>query len=282
MSGVTDSLQPVSRTALWTAAARAAESRHPAALFDDPLAGALAGTEGPQLLTRYDSTVTALFVAIRTAVIDQFFRDSVCSQIVLLAAGLDTRAYRIPRPGPTEVFEVDHEALQRYKTATIGDRAPLPGYDVRHVGSDLAAGDWDVALGQAGFDPERPTLWIAEGLLFFLPETDASALLKKAHGASAPGSELVVDFTSRASLRNPYAAEFLARLAEDGNPWLFGTDQPEEFLAAAGWAATSVLEPGATQQGDDRWPYPVEPRANRYAPRNWISHSRWIADDSLA
>ncbi|MFF3075411.1 class I SAM-dependent methyltransferase, partial [Kitasatospora sp. NPDC057936] len=139
----------------------------------------------------------------------------------------------------------------------------------REVSADLTQ-DWLPTLEAAGFDRTRPTLWIAEGLTFFLTEDQVSGLLTLLASASVPGSRLAFDMLGRAQLRSPFAKTFLDALAADGTPWVFGTDEPEEFLTANGWKAVDVSEPGQPGAGEGRWPYDVQPRDRRGANRLWL------------
>jgi hypothetical protein len=102
-----------------------------------------------------------------------------------------------------------------------------PFQDSDHASHEhRAPGDWLPALSRAGFDPARPTLWIAEALLFFLTEDQAAGLLRTLRAGSAPGSRLGVDILSRQLLASPATQFFLSALKSDGIPWLFGTDDP--------------------------------------------------------
>ncbi|MEE1781586.1 class I SAM-dependent methyltransferase, partial [Streptomyces sp. SP17BM10] len=125
--------------------------------------------------------------------------------------------------------------------------------DRREVSADLTQ-DWLPTLEAAGFDRTRPTLWVAEGLTFCLPEDHVRGLLTQLASASAPGSRLAFDMLGRALLRSPCSKPFLDALAADGTPWVFGTDEPEEFLTATGWTAVYVSEPGQPGAGQGRWP----------------------------
>jgi O-methyltransferase involved in polyketide biosynthesis len=96
------------------------------------------------------------------------------------------------------------------------------------VRADLA-GDWLEALKPAGPDPARPTVWVAEGLAFFLGEERVARLLETVAGACPAESRPIVDITSATLPRHPMTQPFLRSLCEDGTPWRFGTDEPEEF-----------------------------------------------------
>jgi methyltransferase (TIGR00027 family) len=267
-------MQTVSYTAQWTAAARALETeREKDALFRDELARPLAEPRGFELLEEHGGGGLIEFVAIRTRYLDDAIADLTASgirQVVLVAAGMDTRAQRLPWPEGTVVYEVDHEALigeKEKRLAQIG--APPPAVELRRVGADLA-GDWPSALTAAGFDPAEPTLWVVEALLFFLTDDQATGLLRTLADNSAPGSWLAIDVLSKELLRNPAAQIFLSSVREKGIPWLFGTDEPEAFLASTGWVVRDLKEPGQPGAGAGRWPYAVQPREVRGVARNWL------------
>ncbi|MCW5253895.1 class I SAM-dependent methyltransferase [Streptomyces sp. SHP 1-2] len=275
-------MEAVSYTAQWTAAARAVESeRDGDALFTDPYARDLAAPRGFELLARYGGGGLLPFIAIRTRYFDDavadVLRETGAAQIVLVAAGMDTRAFRLAWPAGATVYEVDHAALideKRERLRRLGAEARA---DRREVRADLA-GDWLPALAAAGFDASRPTVWITEGLLFFLTEDQAAGLLRTLGSVSAPGSRLVVDFVSRALLRSPFSQSFLRGLREDGTPWRFGTDEPERFLAGTGWKTHEVREPGEPGAGEGRWPYQVQPRERRGASRSWLVRAEYVGE----
>ncbi|MDI2128460.1 class I SAM-dependent methyltransferase [Yinghuangia seranimata] len=272
-------MEAVSHTALWAAAVRAAETIRPDALFADPAAGFLAGPLGPELMARYDRPGTADFIAIRTRYVDDALVRAAPRQVVLLAAGLDMRASRLAWPDGTALYEVDHAELFAWKEARLAEYAAAsdgtaaePSVDVHRVGADLAgdAADWTDALRAAGWDAEQPTTWVTEGLLFYLTEETAGGLLTTLADLSAPGSVLIGDVVSQQTLLSPMAAEALAKLAEDGAPWTFGTDDPETFLAASGWKHEELLMPGEPGAHFDRWPFPPLPREIPLIPRNFL------------
>ncbi|WP_406208252.1 SAM-dependent methyltransferase [Kitasatospora sp. NBC_01560] len=266
-------MDAVSYTAQWMAAARSQESEREDALFVDPLARDLAAPRGFELIERYAGGGLLPFISIRTKYLDDAIRDvlaeSGIQQVVLIAAGMDTRAYRLDWPEGTEVYEVDHALLIAEKRRRLDALGAEPRTDRREVSADLTQ-DWLPALEAAGFDRERPTLWVAEALTFFLTEEQAAALLRLLGSASAPGSHLAFDILGRALLRSPFSKPFLDTLAADGTPWIFGTDEPEEFLTANGWRTTDLREPGQPGAGEGRWPYQVQPRNRRGANRLWL------------
>ncbi|MGP9819565.1 SAM-dependent methyltransferase [Salinarimonas sp. NSM] len=268
-------MQPVSYTAQWTAAIRAMESERPeGALFVDPLARRLSEPDGFALIERYRGGGVKEFVTIRTRYFDDASAAVLAArpdlrQIAIVAAGMDTRAFRLDWPADARVYEIDHEALLAEKARRLAEAGAMPRTRRVPVAADLSQG-WTPALLDAGFDPQAPTLWLVEGLLFFLTDAQARGVLETCRSLSAEGSRLVVDMTSAALLRSPFTQGFLKVLEAEGNPWRFGTDEPEDFLARAGWRVEDLKEPGSPGAGADRWPYPPRPREVRGVARSWL------------
>jgi methyltransferase (TIGR00027 family) len=273
-------MHAVSYTAQWMAAARALESEREDALFADPLAGALAEPRGSEMIERYAGGGLLPFISIRTRFLDDaigdLLADGTVRQVVLLAAGMDTRAYRLAWPEDVDLYEVDHGPLLAEKRRRLAELGARPAVRRHELPADLTQ-PWLPALEEAGFDRSRPTLWIAEALTFFLTEAQAAALLRLLASASAPGSHVALDILGAGLLRNPFSRPFLDRLAADGTPWIFGTDAPETFLAANGWDVLSLREPGQPGAGEGRWPYQVQPRDRPHANRLWLIRARLAA-----
>ncbi|HEX4723746.1 MAG TPA: SAM-dependent methyltransferase [Pseudonocardiaceae bacterium] len=270
---MTTTMLPVSCTAQWMAAARAVESERADALFVDPLARELATEDGFELLHKYANGGLEPFVCIRTRFLDDGIAalrpaDGI-TQVVLLAAGMDTRAFRLDWPADVVVYEVDHGALVEYKQRELDRLGARPRVPRRAVAADLTT-RWLPELVGAGFDPDQPTLWIVEAVTFFLTHRQAADLFTTLAGASAPGSRLELDILGAGFLRNPFARTFLDAMRADGRPWLFGTDEPVEFLAGTGWQVRELREPGQPGVGEQRWPYAVQPADRRGANRLWL------------
>jgi methyltransferase (TIGR00027 family) len=270
-------MEPVSYTAQWTAAARCLETeRDSGGLFKDPYARDLAGPRGFELLKKYQGGGVSEYIAIRTRYIDDavsavLFSDRV-DQVVLVASGMDARCYRLPWPEHITVYELDHSALLAEKHARLSRLRANPAVNVIEVGVDLAQ-DWLTTLCDHGFDTDTSTLWVVEGLLFFLTEDQAGILLDTMAAASAAGSKLAVDLTSASLLRHPMTQDFLDALRADGTPWCFGTDDPAAFLHDHGWSITDLKQPGEPGAGQGRWPYRVHPTEIAGVPRNWLARA---------
>jgi methyltransferase (TIGR00027 family) len=204
-----DLASSVGATATMVAAGRALASRGPQPLIDDRFAEPLVRAVGHDFFTRLmdgeiqpaadDSTFTEQQrreqIAVRTRFFDDFFIDAMAAdlrQAVILAAGLDARAYRLAWPPGTVVFEVDQPAVVQFKTLTLAELGELPTVDRRAVGIDLRD-DWPTTLRDTGFDPATPTAWIAEGLLVYLPPEAQDRLLDEVTALSAPGSRIATE-----------------------------------------------------------------------------------------
>ena len=268
-------MQPVSLTAQWTAAIRATETeRGNDRLFVDDIARDLAMPDGFRLLERYKGAGVKEFVTIRTRFFDDAIKhilhdNQLHRQVVIVAAGMDTRAFRLDWVPDVSIFEVDHAALLNEKASRLTALGMNAKAERIEVAADLA-GEWTTHLLNAGFDPTAATLWIIEGLLFFLTTEQVELLLTKCWRISATGSRLVVDMTSTALLKSPASQIFLGVLRQDGVPWLFGTDEPEAFLLDQGWEVHQIKEPGQVDVGQDRWPYEVHPRHIKGVSRSWL------------
>lgn len=267
-------MEDISYTAQWTAAARYLETeRAGGSLFDDPYARDLAEPRGFELLEKYQGAGIVEYIAIRTRYMDDAVSRAVfgdlIDQVVLVASGMDTRPYRLRWPDRVTVYELDHSALLTEKRGRLNRLQASAAVNVVEVSVDLAD-DWLPTLRGHGFDSSRPSLWVAEGLLFFLTEDQAGTLLDTMAAASAWASRLVVDLTSAALLHHPLTQGFLGALRADGTPWRFGTDDPITFLRDHGWVVEDLKQPGEPGAGEGRWPYGIPPAEVSGVPRNWL------------
>ncbi|MFC7310304.1 class I SAM-dependent methyltransferase [Streptomyces monticola] len=283
---MTVALDAVERTALLTAALRAAETRRPDRLYEDPYAAALAGDIGPGLLAEVRTATfppgrartlpsTPDYNAIRTRFFDDYLQtaaeDPATTQIVLAPSGMDSRAHRLDWPSRVRWFEVDRPAVLAYKEERLG--AAEPRVDHRKVAVDLTAPDWESDLEAAGYDPAVPSTWLLEGLLYYIPEADAHRILQRVAAISAPGSRIAADIVNSAALTLPHMRGLLDVFAGWGCPWLFGTDEPEALFDTYGF---TVAAPQPGEEGADfgRWPDPVPPRSERDVRRVFFVHGR--------
>jgi len=246
------------------AASRALASRGSEPLLDDPFAEPLVRAVGHDFFTRMmdgeidlshdDSPFTEQQrreqIAVRTRFFDDFFLDAAGSgirQAVILAAGLDARAYRLPWPAGTVVIEVDQPEVVAFKTKTLAELGATSNADRRAVGIDLRE-DWPAALRHSGFDAAHPTAWIAEGLLMYLPPDAQDRLFDNITELSAPGSKLATEFHRDDSVRTmtDRAAQFNQRWANLGcdidlSGLFFDGERSNvvDYLTDRGWQVTT-------------------------------------------
>lgn len=230
----------VSLTSRYMAVVRAVETQRPNRLFADPLAAHLAGTKimaeiADRVIQKHEEEDREfLSIVIRTRFFDDFLMSSTqqIRQVVILGAGMDARAFRLNFDPSVHLYELDRLPVIQTKEFLLGnilakcDRSTIP-VDLRESWSDI--------LQQNGFQPNIPTAWLMEGLLYYLHETEVHQLLDKITQLSAAGSCLGADFL------NTQATNFST--SELAKYWHFGCDRPETFLAEYGWHA-SVVQPG--------------------------------------
>jgi methyltransferase (TIGR00027 family) len=205
--------ESVGATALGVAAARAAETESENPLISDPFARVFLDAAGegmwswfaapnlpaeiveaePDLLTRMRGMRD--YMAARTSFFDQFFLDATRSgvrQVVILAAGLDSRAWRLPWPDGTTLYELDQPRVLEFKSSTLREHGAQPTCNLVPVPVDLRH-EWPAALRQAGFDASAPSAWSAEGLLPFLPAAAQELLFERVQELGALGSRIAVE-----------------------------------------------------------------------------------------
>jgi methyltransferase (TIGR00027 family) len=254
-------------TALLTAYGRAQEARENEPLFVDALAvefiaaysgagiqddGALPDM-GPAT-DRSDAILWSGFKAYfssRTPFYDRVVTAATgtCSQIVMLGAGLDSRAFRLGLTGTSTVFEIDRPAVLDFKQEVLDRVGAQPTCRRVPVATDLTRDDLATVLGRAGFDPAMPTLWLAEGLFMYLTAAEADRLLDDMRSLSAPGSRLAGEYFS-----HPWRdvdVEFDRLPAADQAVWkqlqrsfVYGPapQSPSDWLAAHGWCPEQITD----------------------------------------
>ena len=256
----------VGSTALFVAAARALEAQKPEPLVLDPYAeifcravggewsdlldGQASGSHGRQLLGGDFGRHFVSFQAARTKYFDAYFAKAVAAgvrQIVVIAAGLDSRAYRLPWADGTVIFEIDQPKVLDFKRGVMAELGDSARADRREVAVDLRD-DWPQALVDSGFDRSAPTAWIAEGLLIYLPETAQEQLFAGIDALSSPGSWLAVE-EGRPMPRQVLEAK-RQQETEDGDAGMFFTliyneqiAPADEWFGARGWSASPTRLP---------------------------------------
>lgn len=261
------------------AAARARESWRADRLFDDPFAEALAGDEGFSWLRMLDLSAgifapgPGLYAVVRTRFFDEFLiralRESGARQVLILAAGMDARAFRMQWPPGTRLYELDLPEVFEFKEKQLERAGAQSNCERRVIGTNLRESSWTKLLAEAGYRANEPSVWLAEGFLLYLDEPDVNALLDGVSSMSCPRSALGADITNRDIFLSPAEAPLLETFAWMGAPLRFGTNEPEELLSRHGWRARAV-QPGERGASYERWPYPVPPRQIPGFPRSFL------------
>jgi len=239
----------VGKTALGVAMVRAEESRRRDRLFDDPYAAAFlaaapevfapeqrAAATGGSGMAGLGRTFWSLAV-IRTRFFDDYLLGAVeqgVRQVVLLAAGLDTRAYRLAWPADVHLFEVDLPDVVSFKERVLAERAAVPSCVRTAISSDLR-GDWTGPLIGGGFQPAEPTAWLLEGLLVYLSAGEAAHLLTTVGDLSAPASRVACEFENLEDDSMRAQARTMPAMAEYTAMWKRGLPDVPGWLAAHGW-----------------------------------------------
>jgi methyltransferase (TIGR00027 family) len=290
--------ESVGVTALGVAAARAAETESENPLISDPFARVFLDAAGdgmwnwfaapdlpaeiaeaePDLKPRMQGMVD--YMAARTSFFDQFFLDAARSgmhQTVILAAGLDSRAWRLPWPAGITVYELDQPRVLEFKTSTLRESGAQPTCNLVHVPVDLRH-DWPAALTHAGFDASAPSVWSAEGLLPFLPAVAQELLFQRVHALSASGSRIAVeapgldflDEDARARQRETMqrVRDLMAKLEPDRDfpdvqdLWYFEErEDVDAWLRRHGWNVTVTPAEELMARYDRRPPQDIEDAA---------------------
>ncbi|MGD1053157.1 MAG: SAM-dependent methyltransferase [Candidatus Dormibacteria bacterium] len=267
----------IQATARWTAAARAMETSRSDAIFHDPWAADLAGDEGRRWVEAR-SAGSLMPMIVRTRYFDDFLVEATAAgrvtQVVLIAAGLDTRALRLAWPAGTSVFEVDQPDVIRQKEEVLGRSGASPrSARLVRLPADLDGVLWPGQLLDAGLDPQAPAAWLAEGFLFYLDGDAIAALLERLSGLAAAGSVLGFDIPDRTVFTHPVTRPWIEMQAAAGAPWIGTIDDPKAHLAAIGWEAV-VTQCGAADAHYGRWPLPVGSAVARDLPQHRLVTAR--------
>jgi methyltransferase (TIGR00027 family) len=232
--GSSQSLSGVGGTSLGVARARAWESGRPDRLFDDPYAAAFAAaartTDRRAVSPGSQRARLAFHVIIRTRFYDDYLLTACaagCRQVVLLAAGLDTRAYRLPWPAGVRLYELDLPEVLTFKDSVLTGQGAVARCERTVLPVDLRE-EWPTRLTEAGLDPAAPTAWLVEGLLVYLTAEEAALLLTRVGDLSAPGGRLSFERNNAASTIaegdragiEDYAALWKGGLGQDTAGWL--------------------------------------------------------------
>lgn len=245
-------------TAKWVAAARALESQRTDALFHDPYASSLAGKEGLDWINNQPTNEAQIALAVRTRFLDDLIQrclnETAIRQVVILAAGLDSRAFRLPFPKGTKVFEVDQEGVLEYKNRILEQHHAKPTCERITISANLEF-PWVDKLINTSFNSKEPAFWLIEGLLYYLDAAAVHSLLSTVSQIAVSGSWLAFDAANKAMMSLPTMKESLEYLKKVGAPWKFFLDDPQLLLKPLNWDAkvTSINEAGNTY---GRWAFP--------------------------
>lgn len=254
-----DLASSVGATATMVAASRAVASQGPNPLLDDQLADPLVRAVGLDPFIRIidgevdfaddpllNRKTRAEQITVRTRFFDDFFINSGVRQAVILASGLDTRAYRLSWPAGAVVYEIDQPQVIAFKTNTLAGLGATPTAERRTISIDLRD-DWPTALREGGFDVTQPTAWSAEGLLPYLPPEAQDRLFDSITALSAPGSRLA---TEHVPDPDSFTDERLQRITERWRRAGFNLDAGDlfyrgersvvvDYLTGHGWDVTA-------------------------------------------
>ncbi len=281
-----DITESVGATALGVAMVRAAESDCDCPLFTDRYAQFFidaATTRGwdPSVLAKR-LPIFRGYAAVRTKWFDEYFINAGANgieQAVILAAGLDARAWRLPWVNGTAVYEIDQPQVLAFKADTLAARGARPAVGYEAVPIDLRS-DWPTALREAGFDPSTPTAWSAEGLLPYLSAAGQDLLFERIVKLSPTGSWIAVEALSPSFFDPDYLErrrQHIRRIQGDAA----GPDNAElwfieertdltQWLAERGWAVTAIEAPKLME----RYDRPPEADQENLAPRSVFIEGR--------
>ncbi len=261
-------------TSDWMAVIRSRERDQADAYLDDPCAAAFVTAESEASYDEIRSKgLPSEVVPIRGRLGDQTLIESGVRQAVCLGSGTDSRAYRLPLDQGFSYFEVDLPGQLAGKSELLGAAGFAARCRVEVVEADLRDDGWTAALLAAGFDPEQPVHWIAEGLFYYLTKPQARALAEAMSEMSATGSCFTFDGPHDRFLTDPARQDFLRRMGELGSPFVGSFHDPVEWLAPYGWQAQATLH-GDIAEGRCDWLPPLPDRLRAIIQDVWFVRAR--------
>jgi methyltransferase (TIGR00027 family) len=286
-----DIVSGVGYTALLVAGWRALHAVSPQPLVRDEYAKVfIASSQDPYLAgvlanpgTSEDETAFPRLYGVQTRFFDDFFTsagDAGIRQAVIVAAGLDSRAYRLEWPDGTMVFEIDLPKVLKFKARVLGEQGATPRARRTEVGADLRT-DWPRRLEGAGFDTETPSAWSVEGVLPYLTDEAQNALFTRISGLSAPGSRIAIG-----ALGSRLDREQLAALEADHPGVNMSGDvdfsaltyepksDPADWLATHGWTVEPVRNTLDLQAGYGMTPPEVDVKIDAFMHSQYITATR--------
>ena len=252
----------VGSTALYVALARALEARKPEPLVVDRYAELFCQAAGDVWADELDGTAPdhefenelgehfVNFMGARTRYLDECLlraAEAGVRQVVIPAAGLDARAFRLPWADGTVVYELDQPRVLEFKREVLADLSDQLSAERREVAVDLRQ-DWPHALKVNGFDASRPSAWLVEGLLMYLPGAAQAQLFSGINALASPGSHAAIQQAA------PISADVFAAAREreraEGRQAYYSLIYNEQHAPAENWfrehgwtvAATSITD----------------------------------------
>lgn len=204
-------------------------------------------------------TLAGEHFVLRTRYFDDQLLAAARPQVVVMAAGLDTRAFRLQWPPGTTLFELDLPELVEFKEDALHDLGARPTCERVVVPCDLRD-DWPTALIHAGFDPNRPTAWLLEGLFMFLPPDAGEQVMYWVSALSARGSTLALEHVNRAFRELPQMRAVHQRFDALDARWQSDVEDPVEWLDGYGWQAEVTHQVDLAARHDRAVPAITDPR----------------------
>jgi methyltransferase (TIGR00027 family) len=261
-------MNEIEKTSLWVAGIRAIETERENPLFQDLFARQLVGEDYLSDLRRNIANEPHMppAIEVRTRWIDDeiiLAAQHGVHQVIILAAGMDARAYRLPWPENTKLYEIDHPDVLENKQAKLTNLSPRC---TRYPLSIDLREDWPTVLQENDFLIDKPSVWLVEGLLCYLEPQHVTNLFSQIDKLSTRGSVALYDVVGRSMLQS-HNAKMLHALARQ-----FGTDEPETLLTPHGWhvKAHTIAEMGHKFK---RWPFPLHPRGTPGIPQSFVARA---------
>jgi methyltransferase (TIGR00027 family) len=286
-----DIVSSVGYTALLVAGWRALHAQSPQPLVCDEYAKVfIAASQDPYLAGVLDNPGTSegetafpRLYGVQTRFFDDFFTaagEAGIRQAVIIAAGLDSRAYRLDWPSDTTVFEVDLPKVLEFKSRVLREHGAEPKARRVEVAADLRT-DWSRALEAAGFDVERPSAWSVEGVLPYLTDEAQNTLFTRISGLSAPGSRIAVgalgsrlDHDQLAALEADHPGVDMSGNVDFSSLTYEPETEPAERLAAHAWSVEPVQNTLELQAGYGMTPAAVDVRIDGFMHSQYVTATR--------
>jgi len=264
----------VAATALFVAAVRARESERTNPLFRDELSALLSGPEGLAWLAESERDPASNYrresfpyLEVRTRYFDDWASGAVreygANQLVVLGAGMDTRAFRLSWPDDLRFWEVDTPELFSLKETRLQSAGVRLSCERITIPADLTSRSWVRSLLETGFERNRPTVWLAEGLFQYLAAADIDQILESASSVSSIGSRFLAEIISEDHLRNNSNRPAMKRRSARGTPWMFGTNDPETLFRRHGWTVDQKVGALEAAIALGRWKLSHDGRSGR-------------------